>query len=299
MSANNIEIVDVSARDGLQNEKRLFSVPEKLRLIDFAINAGVKRIEVAGFVHPKYVPQMADAEAVITALPKRDDVTYVGLVLNERGLDRALDTGIDEIGCVVSASDGFGTSNQNQTRAQSVAVASRLIRRAKSESKAANVTISVAFGCPFDGEISRQSVVDIAQTLADAQPREIAIADTIGVADPWAVTEMMEALKTALPGMPVRAHFHDTRNSGLANVYAAVMGGAATIDACMGGIGGCPFAPGASGNVPAEDVLYMLDRAGITTGVELQGLIDGAIWLTDKMGRTLPGMVSRAGGFPV
>lgn len=293
-----IEIVDVSARDGLQNESRLFSTDEKLSLINRAIDAGVRRLEVASFVHPKRVPQMADAEAVIAGLKDREDVTYVGLILNDRGLDRALETKVDEIGCVAVASDTFADKNQGQTSSSSVAIAKGLITRAKSKGLRANVTISASFGCPFEGEVAITHVVDMARALAEAEPHEIAIADTIGVGTPWHVEALLDAIKEVIPHMPLRAHFHNTRNTGLANAYAAIRGGVVTLDGSIGGIGGCPFAPNATGNVPTEDVVYMLERQKIDTGLSLSALNQTAMWLTDKMERPLPGMVSRAGEFP-
>lgn len=293
-----LEIVDVSARDGLQNEARLFSTEEKLELINMSLEAGSKRIEVASFAHPKYVPQMADAEAVIAGLPKRDDVTYIGLSMNERGVDRALKTNIDEVGLVVVATDTFAQKNQGQTRQGSVDMAGKMIERVKSEGRSVNVTMAASFGCPFEGEVAIQTVVDMAKQLAASGPREISIADTIGVGNPWHVKALISEIKTALPDMPLRVHFHNTRNTGLANIYAAVDAGVKTLDVSIGGIGGCPFAPAATGNVAAEDVVYMLERNGIETGLELSKLIDTANWLSKKMDKDLPGMVSRAGIFP-
>jgi hydroxymethylglutaryl-CoA lyase len=295
-----IEMVEVSPRDGLQNEPGLFPTIDKIELITRALVAGVKRIEVASFVHPGRVPQMADAEAVVAALPKRDakDVTYIGLVLNKRGALRALETQVHELGAVISASDGFGTRNQGRTSDETLEDAIEIIRLAKEHGRSAQATISVAFGCPFDGEIAPSRVADLARRVAAAGPREIAIADTIGVGVPNQVKAVMAAVKAAAPGMPIRAHFHDTRNTAVANAWAAVEAGATTIDASIGGIGGCPFAPNATGNVATEDVQYMLQRSGVETGLSLDGLIDTAKWLGTKMGRTLPGLVSRAGGFP-
>lgn len=293
-----IELLDVSARDGLQNEARLFSVEEKLRLIHSVLSAGIRRIEVASFVNPKRVPQMADAEALIARLPEDEAATFVGLVLNERGLDRALETRIDEIGCVVLTTDTFARRNQGQTCRESVDVARTILKRSRQEGRSANVTISAAFGCPFEGEVPIERVVDIAVELADETPREIAIADTIGVADPWHVDALFTALRDALPDMPLRAHFHNTRNTGLANAYAAVKAGVRTLDGSVGGIGGCPFAPAATGNVPTEDLLYMLQRNGACAGLSLGVLIETAKWLEGRFGRQLPGMVSRAGPFP-
>ena len=293
-----IEIVEVSARDGLQNEVRLFTVTEKISLINQAIGSGVRRLEVASFVHPKKVPQMANAEDVVAGLTERDDITYIGLVLNQRGLDRALDTAVNEVGCVAVATDTFGQKNQGQTSSESVDIASSMIKRALNEGIKANVTISTAFGCPFEGEVAIARVVEMAKQLADAGPHEIAIADTIGVANPWHVSELLHALMQAIPAMPIRMHFHNTRNTGLANAFAAVQQGVSTLDSSIAGIGGCPFAPAATGNIPTEDVVYMLQRAGINTGLSLENLIQSAKWLTEKMERKLPGMLSLAGNFP-
>lgn len=295
-----VEIVEVSPRDGLQNEPGFFPTADKLELIARAIAAGSKRIEVASFVHPARVPQMADAEAVCAGLPRRDasDVTYIGLVLNKRGALRALETQVHELGAVISASDGFGTRNQGRTSAETLADAIEIIRLAREHGRTAQATISVAFGCPFDGEVAPSRVAELARQVAVAGPREIAIADTIGVGVPNQVKRVMAAVKEAAPGLPIRLHFHDTRNTAIANVWAGAESGASTIDASIAGIGGCPFAPNATGNVATEDVQYMLQRSGIETGLMLTGLIDTARWLSTKMGRPLPGLVSRAGGFP-
>lgn len=296
---NSIEILDVTARDGLQNEARLFSTDEKLALIGRAIEAGAKRIEVASFAHPKYVPQMADAEAVIAGLPTGNDVTYIGLVMNERGVDRALKTDVHELGLVAAASDTFATKNQNQTRESSVEMACAMANKARAAGRAVNVTIATSFGCPFEGEIAEDVVLAMVHRFADAGLTEVALADTIGVANPWQVSAMFERVARELPQLSMRAHFHNTRNTGLANVHAAIQAGAKTIDVSIGGIGGCPFAPKATGNVPAEDVIYMLERAGFQTGYDLTAVIETAHWLSAVMDKPLPGMVSRAGGFPV
>ncbi len=295
-----IEMVEVAARDGLQNEPGFVPTADKLELIARAVAAGSKRIEVASFVHPGRVPQMADAEAVCAGLPARsaEDVTYIGLVLNKRGALRALETQVHELGAVISASDGFGMANQGRTSDETADDAIEIIRLAKEQGRSVQATISVAFGCPFDGEIAPSRVADIVRKVAAAGPREIAIADTIGVGVPNQVKAMMAAVKAAAPGMPIRLHFHDTRNTAVANAWAGVEGGATTIDASIAGIGGCPFAPNATGNVATEDVQYMLQRSGVETGLKLEGLIETAKWLSVKMGRTLPGLVSRAGGFP-
>jgi len=299
-----VEIVEVGARDGLQNEKTLFTTADKVKLIKDAMAAGLKRLEVASFVHPKLVPQMADAEAVVADLPDLKDVTYIGLVLNKRGYMRALATrdgnkrGVDEVGCVATASNTFGEKNQGQSRDESVRVSKEIIELARRDGLSAQVTISTAFGCPFEGEVDPEVVVDMAKELADANPREIAIADTIGVAAPIRVRQLVERLKEELPGITLRAHFHNTRNTGIANAWAAYEAGVHVLDSSVAGLGGCPFAPRATGNIGTEDLLYMLDRSDVKTGVALDRMIELAHWIETVLGRPAPSMVSQAGGFP-
>jgi hydroxymethylglutaryl-CoA lyase len=296
---NTIEFVEVGPRDGLQNEKILISSADKLELISRTIEAGARRIEVTSFVNPKKVPQMADAEDVCAGLPERSDVTYIGLVMNMRGAERAMATGrIDQLGAVVVSTDSFAMANQGQTSAESVAVASDIIKRANAADLTAQATIAASFGCPFEGEVAEDRVLEIAKRLADAWPVEIALADTIGVANPAHVARLVGRVREAVSPLPVRVHFHNTRNTGLANVWAAVLAGATTVDASLGGLGGCPFAPGAAGNVPSEDVVYMLERAGIDTGMDLEKLIEASNWLSGIMGRKLPGMVAQSPPFP-
>lgn len=241
---------------------------------------------------------MADAEAVIAALPDRNDVIYIGLAMNERGVERALKTKIDEVGLVVAASDIFAKKNQNQTRESSVKMACAMVKKIKSVGRRVNVTIATAFGCPFEGEIQSNIVVDMCKELAASGPDEIALADTIGVGNPWQVRELFTAVNPVTPNIPLRAHFHNTRNTGLANIYGALQAGIRTVDVSIGGIGGCPFAPAATGNVPSEDVVYMLERHGIHTGMTLEKVILTTQWLSKKMNKPLHGMVSRAGDFP-
>jgi hydroxymethylglutaryl-CoA lyase len=293
-----IEIVEVGARDGLQNESVLFSTAQKIELINRAIGAGVRRIEAASFVNPKLVPQMADAEAVSLGLQRRSDVIYIGLVLNKRGALRAIEAGLDELGAVCAASDGFATRNQGQTSDESLAMCCEVVRLARQEGRRGQITISTAFGCPFDGEVDPNRVVQMARKAAESGPVEVAIADTIGVAGPRDVAALVRKVIEAIKPLPVRVHFHNTRNTGLANVWAGGSAGAATVDASLAGLGGCPFAPRATGNVPTEDVVYLLERSGYDTGLNLDALIESAAWLTRQMGRELPGMVSRAGNFP-
>lgn len=294
-----IEFVEVGPRDGLQNEKILISTADKLTLIRRAIDAGARRIEVTSFVNPKKVPQMADAEDVCALLPDRCDVSYIGLVMNMRGAERAMATGrIDQLGAVVVSTDSFAMANQGQTSADSVSGAVDIIKRANVSGLTAQATIAASFGCPFEGEVAEDRVVEIAERIADSGPVEIALADTIGVANPAHVSRLVERVRKVIDPLPVRVHFHNTRNTGLANVWAAVLAGASVVDASLGGLGGCPFAPGAAGNVPSEDVVYMLERAGIDTGMDLEKLIEASNWLSGVMGRKLPGMVAQSPPFP-
>ena len=294
-----IEIVEVAPRDGLQNERAVISTADKLGLIERAIAAGARRIEVTSFVNPRAVPQMADAEAVCAGLPQREDVTYIGLVMNLRGATRALATGrIDQLGAVAVTSDAFAMANQGQTSEGSVEAACAIIAAARAAGKTAQATIAASFGCPFSGEVDEARVVAMATTIAAAGAVEIGLADTIGVANPAHVARLVARVRAAIAPLPVRAHFHNTRGTGLANVWAAIGAGAATIDASIGGLGGCPFAPGAAGNVATEDVVYMLTRAGIATDLDLAQLIAANHWLAAIMDRKLPGMVAHTPPFP-
>lgn len=293
-----VEIVEVGPRDGLQNEKVLIATADKVALIRRSIDYGIRRIEVASFVNPSRVPQMADAEEVVAQLGVVEGVTRIGLVLNERGAQRALDCGIDQLGAVAIASDSFGIRNQGQTSAESVAIAKRIVSMAQAAGRSAQVTIAVSFGCPFEGEVDPTHVVGIARKLAEAGPVEIALADTIGVAVPAHVSQLVNAVRTAIDPLPVRIHCHDTRNTGIANIWAAVEAGASTVDASLGGLGGCPFAPGAAGNVATEDALYLLARSGVGTSLDLEKVVTASGWLAGVMGKKLPSMVAQAGGFP-
>lgn len=298
-SKTRIEMVEVGPRDGLQNEKAVVSTADKAELIRRAIAYGARRIEVTSFVNPSRVPQLADAEQLAAMLPDRDDVTYIGLVLNRRGAERALATGrIDELGAVCVTSDAFGIRNQGQSSDESLAAAIEIVELAHAAGRSAQITIATAFGCPFAGEVPMARVIDMAKRAADAQPREVALADTIGVAVPAQVAETVARVREAVGPLPVRVHFHNTRGAGLANVWAAVAAGATIVDASLGGLGGCPFAPGAAGNVATEDVVYMLERSGIATGLALADVVDAAAWFTGVMGRPLPAMVSKAPAFP-
>ncbi|MDH3482521.1 MAG: hydroxymethylglutaryl-CoA lyase [Gammaproteobacteria bacterium] len=298
MSKRQITIVEVGPRDGLQSEPEILPTESKVAFIEKAIDAGIRRLEVASFVHPKLVPQMADAEALIEKLPQRDDVSYIGLIMNERGLDRALTTRIHEIGMVVVASDTYNRKNQGVGTDESVAAWRSIGKRARENGLRANVMISSAFGCPYEGEVKVERVVELARQVLDAGPAELGIADSIGVAVPDQVAELLGRVKEVVGNLPLRCHFHNTRNTGLANAQAAVDAGVIYLDASIGGIGGCPFAPAATGNIPTDDLLYMLERSGVQTGVSLEKIIAISRWLEKELGRGVPAMLPKAGGFP-
>ncbi len=298
-NATAVEIVDVAPRDGLQADSVMVSTATKVELIGRLVDAGVRRLEATSFVHPKRVPQMADAEDLMAALPRRDDVTYIGLVMNRRGLDRALDAGVDEINAVVVCSDTFCERNQGTSTAEAVAVWADLAEGARAGGIGAGVTLSAVFGCPYEGRVPVERVAAAAAEVAKSEPVEIAIADTIGVAVPAEVTERVGAVREAIgDDIRLRAHFHNTRNTGYANVVAAINAGVEVFDASLGGIGGCPFAPAATGNIATEDLVYLLDRMGVTTGVSLDALCESALWLEGVLDRPVPGYLSKAGGFP-
>ena len=293
-----IRIVEVGPRDGLQSEPEILPTQAKVEFITRAIDAGIKRLEVASFVHPKKVPQMADAEALLDALPLSDDVSYIGLIMNERGLDRALTTPVHEIGMVVVSTDTYNERNQGVPTEESIKAWLAIAKRAKANGKIANIMISSAFGCPFEGEVSPQRIVEIAKRVLEEEPAELAVADSIGVAIPHQITDVLGMLKEVAGSIPLRCHLHNTRNTGLANAQAAVDAGVTYLDASIGGIGGCPFAPAATGNIPTDDLLYLLDRSGVETGVSLKKIIETSGWLEQQLGRSVPAMLPKAGIFP-
>ena len=293
-----IEIVEVGPRDGLQNEDRPLEVIEKLDFIARLKACGVRRVEAVSFVNPRRVPQMAGAEEIMEGLPADPGLTRIGLVLNERGWDRAVAAGCDEANVVVCASDGFGIRNQGADTDAQIATLARIMERSRTEGPPVSATVSVAFGCPFDGEVPEARLTAIVRAMAQTGVGEIALADTIGVADPWTVRRRVEAAKAVAPDARLRLHFHDTRRTGLANAFAGVEAGVDVLDASCGGIGGCPFAPNATGNIATEDLVYMLERAGFETGLDLDALIAAAHWVGEALGKSAPSALSRAGGFP-
>ena len=293
-----IEIVDVAPRDGLQSQPRIVDTQIKLELIGGLIDAGIRRMEVLSFVNPQRVPQMADAEQLLAALPGGEDVSYIGLVLNMRGFERAVESRINEINCVVVASDTFNQRNQGATTQETMLNIKEIVRQAESTSLKAGVTIGASFGCPFEGEVPVSRVVGLAGELADMGFKEIALADTIGAAAPSDVAIRIAAVQAVIGDANLRCHFHNTRNTGVANAYVAVQQGVRILDSSCGGLGGCPFAPAATGNVATEDILYMLHRMGMETGVNIEKIIKTAKWLEEPLGVEMPGMVTKAGVFP-
>jgi hydroxymethylglutaryl-CoA lyase len=292
-----VSIVEMSPRDGLQNEKTVLSTEAKVELVGRAVRAGARRIEVTSFVNPKRVPQMADADDLMAALPRHDDVRYAGLVMNARGLDRALAAGMDEIDVVVVATDTFCGRNQGMTTAEACDTAATLVAAARAAGVFTTVTIGASFGCPFEGEVPLTRLREVVGRAVAAGPDELALADTIGVAVPSDITERL-TLARSLTDLPLRLHLHDTRHTGVANAVAAVQAGVSTLDASIGGAGGCPFAPAATGNVATEDLVYLFDRMGEPTGLDLAETVTAAGWLEERLGTRLPSALLRAGGFP-
>ena len=268
-----------------------------MRYVEALVDAGHRRIEAVSFVNPKRVPQMADAEAVMAAVPRRDGVSYAGLVLNRRGLDRALDAGVDEVNVVVVATETFSQRNQGVSVDEGVAGAVDVVEAASSAGLRTTVTIGAAFGCPFEGEVPVERVVDIARRCSVDALDELALADTIGVAVPVDVGRRLAAVGE-VSGAPLRVHLHNTRNTGYANAVAAVDAGVRALDASSGGIGGCPFAPAATGNIATEDLVYLLSRSGIETGLSLEPLVGVTGLVEELLGTPAPSLLPRAGGFP-
>ncbi len=294
-----MEICEVAPRDGLQNEKTLISTENKIELVNRAIDAGVRRIEVTSFVNPNKVPQMADAEAVMAGLSAPEGVSFIGVMMNQRGLDRAIAAGVHEVNIVVVASDTFCQKNQGMTSRESVEQAAALVANARAAGLRSSITIGAAFGCPFEGEISVVRLREIISDVVAANPDEIALADTIGVAVPTDVTERMAIVNELKPtSMKSRLHLHDTRHTGVANAVAALEAGVNTLDSSIAGAGGCPFAPAATGNVATEDLIYLFNRMGETTGVDLDKIISAATWLEPLLGKPMAGALARAGDFP-
>jgi (R)-citramalyl-CoA lyase len=290
-----VEVVEVGPRDGLQNEERILAPEVRVELCDALAATGLRRIEAVSFVNPKLVPQMAGAEEVVANLRRTEGVIFAGLALNEKGYERALESGVDEIRYAFPVTDSFANRNQNTTVAEATDLARRLIERARRDETRISVTLSVSFGCPFEGAVDPEKVLEIAKQVLRKGPDELVFADTIGVGVPAQVRELVGAVSEH--ETVIGCHFHDTRNTGIANAIAAVEAGATVLDASVGGTGGCPFAPRATGNIATEDLIYALDGMGFETGVDLKALIGCAEWLAGKLGKELPGRVYKAGAF--
>ena len=293
-----VEIVEVSARDGLQNEPVLVSTTDKIALINRAAGAGLRRFEVTSFVNPKRVPQMADAMAVMAGLQKNSECVWQGLLLNEKGFDRARAAGCHQVNFVVVATDTFSQRNQGTDTAGLIRQWHGVARAATAAGIRATVSIAASFGCPFEGEVTAANVLGIAEQLLESPPDELGFSDTIGCGVPAQVLALIEGARRISPDLKLKLHLHNTRNTGIANAYAALDAGVDTLDSSIGGIGGCPFAPKATGNIATEDLVYLLERSGIPTGINLDALIQTAEWLSGILGRPLPGGVTNAGGFP-
>ena len=293
-----VEIIEVSPRDGIQNESKILSLKTKLELIQRGIDAGLRRFEVTSFVNPKRVPQMADADDLAAGLPRTTDARFIGLTLNARGFDRAMAANLDEANFVVVASNTFNQRNQGVPTKDSI----KAFAQSNANRNGAidvGVTIAADFGCPFEGEVSINRLMHVVEGCMAHDPFELALADTIGVASPKDVKERVAAVKNAFPNVRLRLHLHNTRNTGFANAWAGLEAGVSSLDASFGGVGGCPFAPKATGNIATEDLIYMLGRAGVKTNVSLDKAIEAAEWLEKQLGKTVPGMVMKAGGFPI
>ncbi len=290
-----IEIIEVAPRDGIQNEEVILNTDTKLELIERSIAAGIRRLEVTSFVNPKRVPQMYDSAELVARLP-RGVARYIGLVLNQRGYVRAVEAGVDEANFVVVASDTFNQRNQGAKTDDTLALWSEMAQDAKDKIDI-GLTIGAVFGCPFEGEVPLQRVLKIIEKAMVDPPKELSIADTIGVATPVDVRSVVTAIKSEYPDLPLRLHLHNTRNTGIANAWAGIEAGVDAFDSSMGGAGGCPFAPRATGNIATEDLAYMLQRSGLETGVDLDRCIQTAQWLAVQLQHDLPGMVMKAGDF--
>lgn len=293
-----IDIVEVGPRDGLQNDPANLTVDEKLEFISRLEDAGVRRMESGSFVNPKAVPKMADSAAVFAGLDRSRPTRHIALALNEKGVRRAIDAGADEINFVLVAGEGFGRRNQGMSPQQSADMLAQCAPLVLEAGIPLSATISVAFGDPYDGDVDIAVVGNLAAQAQRAGVNELALGDTIGVATPWDVRARIERVRMEAPDVFLRMHFHDTRGAALANVAAAIDAGVDVIDASCGGIGGCPFAPAATGNVATEDVVYMLERAGFDTGLDLGKLIETAHWLETVLQHPVSSSLSRAGTFP-
>ncbi len=289
-------IVEVSPRDGLQNDPVPLAPAARAELCRRLAATGITLIEAVSFVSPRHVPAMAGAEEVVAELPELRDRTLSGLALNTRGYDRAVATGLRRVNLTIAVTESFSQRNQGCSRAEAEAVVAAVVPRARSGGVEVTVTLSVSFGCPFEGRVDPAQTLRLVERVAALDVDEIVLGDTIGVAVPATVKPLIAG--AVGHGLPVGGHFHDTRNTAIANCLAALEAGATRLDAAAGGVGGCPFAPGATGNVATEDLVYVLHESGLDTGIDLDALIEAARWLGEQLGHPIPGALARAGGFP-
>ena len=293
-----IKICDVSPRDGLQNLDRIFSVDEKVTLIKQLIGAGLRNIEVGSFVDPARVPQMAGIEDVLKRIDQPEGTCFAALTMNGQGVDRALACGIDELRYVIVASEVFSHHNQRATIIEAEAEFSSTTKKAHAHDRTSTAVIAAAFGCPYSGNVDPDVVQKIAMRAVEAGADAVIFADTIGAGVPAQVTVFCNNFRRSAGDIPFGFHFHNTRNTGYANAFAAVAGGASILDTSIGGIGGCPFAPGATGNIATEDLLYMLQLSGVETGLNATALLGIVDWLADRIPDKITGQLSSAGFFP-
>ncbi len=289
-----IQLCEVGPRDGLQNEKKILSTEKKVELITKLIACGIKKIEAVSFVNPKVVPQMADAEAVMAAVPKRDDITYAGLVLSRSGLERAANTSVHSLHVVTTLSDAFNLKNVRRTVDESVAELTKVVKDGITANKEVIAILGTAFGCPFSGAVPVQKVIEVAETFMEAGASGITLADTTGLANPLQVAKVVNVFRSRFgDGVRLGLHFHNTRGLGLANVFAGYQAGARIFDSSIAGLGGCPFAPKAVGNVCTEDMVNMFEQMNVATNTNLESLIDTARWLENEINRQLDGMMMK------
>lgn len=292
---NSITLVDVSPRDGIQNEKIMLSSAQKLELIRRLAAAGLRWIEVASYASPKWVPQMADAEEVFRAAATIPAIRPIVLVLNDRGYDRAVAAGARYIRLVVAATETMNRKNANASPADTMKSYRPIFDRARTDGVELTGAIATSFGCPFEGPVDPEQVLRLARQFAEAGAAEVDFADTVGMAVPPQIESMLVRTRKEFPRLRIGIHLHNTRNVGLANAYAAVQNGADVLDASTGGAGGCPFAPRATGNIPMDDLVFMLEGMGIATGIDLDALIETSRWFEELLQRPLPAMLPKAG----
>lgn len=285
---NSVMIKEVGPRDGLQNEKEFISTEDKIAWINQLSDSGLKYIEITSFVHPKWVPALSDAVEVAQGITRKEGVTYAALVPNQKGLEAALKANIDEASVFMSASESHNLKNINKTIDETFPVLKSVIADSLAAGKSVRGYVSTVFGCPYEGNVPIDQVVRVSENLFEMGIHELSLGDTIGVANPKQVQEVLEVLLKRFPADQIAMHFHDTRGTALANILASLDMGISIFDGSVGGIGGCPYAPGASGNMATDDLIYMLDGMGIESGVSLDKILSAAAFIQEKIGRPIP-----------